>query len=289
MFLWALSFPLSEILMDSYGAVALSALRLILSSSILLLLWWKIEGFVVLCHAPWKRGTVIGGIGFGIGSILLLIGQEISDPVTPAIAVAMMPVAGAALEVWLDGRKLNSILVMGIVVAILGGWVAAGVSDDDPASATQASIVGMILCLAAVVLFAWATRATTKGLSELSHLGRCTITLIGAMLVNGVIFAFGLMLHSPYTAIGATDIVSLSMLLFSGLAGMALSQLLWIRGAATLGILVASVHMNAVPFYVMIIVVLALSAPWQWLQALGGVLVLIGVLLTQLSARIRSD
>jgi len=48
-----------------------------------------------------------------------------------------------------------------------------------------------------------------------------------------------------------------------------------------LGILIASLHMNAVPFYVMLIVVMFLGDPWGWDQAIGAVLVATGVLLAQ--------
>ena len=39
--------------------------------------------------------------------------------------------------------------------------------------------------------------------------------------------------------------------------------------------------MNAVPFYVMLIVVMLFGDPWVWDQAIGAVLVATGVLLAQ--------
>jgi len=39
--------------------------------------------------------------------------------------------------------------------------------------------------------------------------------------------------------------------------------------------------MNAVPFYVMLIVVMFLGDPWGWDQAIGAALVATGVLLAQ--------
>ena len=44
-----------------------------------------------------------------------------------------------------------------------------------------------------------------------------------------------------------------------------------------MGILIASLHMNAVPFYVMLILVMLLGDPWGWDQAIGAVLVATGV------------
>lgn len=43
----------------------------------------------------------------------------------------------------------------------------------------------------------------------------------------------------------------------------------------------ASFHMNAVPFYVMVIVVLSLGRDWDWMQAIGAALVAVGVLVSQ--------
>jgi hypothetical protein len=47
-----------------------------------------------------------------------------------------------------------------------------------------------------------------------------------------------------------------------------------------LGIGLSSLHMNAVPFYVMIIM-FALGAAWNWPQAYGAVIVALGVLIAQ--------
>ena len=71
------------------------------------------------------------------------------------------------------------------------------------------------------------------------------------------------------------------MLLIFSLPAIAISQLLWIWAAGGLGILLASLHMNAVPFYVMVIVVIFLGDPWGWDQAIGAALVATGVLLAQ--------
>ena len=47
-----------------------------------------------------------------------------------------------------------------------------------------------------------------------------------------------------------------------------------------IGIGIASFHLNAAPFYVMIIV-FALGSDWNWMQALGAAILTIGTLLAQ--------
>ena len=43
-------------------------------------------GVVSLSQLPWKKGFWIGFLGFGIGSMLLLLSQSMTNAVTAALA-----------------------------------------------------------------------------------------------------------------------------------------------------------------------------------------------------------
>lgn len=276
MMIWSFAFPIAEVLIETWGAVAVVLYRLLIGVTFLLLVWLWREGIDTLRSADWSRGIGVGGIGFGVGSILFLVGQEMADAVTPAIAAAMMPIVGAVLEVLLDQRRLTSRLSLGICLALAGGLLATGTRFGEGSFGW-----GSLLCLLSVVLFAWGTRATTRNFPSLSAVGQTSVTLLGALVVVFVIYLGMLVAGIPGTAIGSLDRLNLGLLVFSSVASLALAQFLWIRGAAGLGILLASFHMNAVPFYVMLIVVLFLGADWSWWQAGGAALVMLGVLVAQ--------
>ncbi len=276
--MWAVGFPAAEILLHSWGAIALVLLRQILSVGILLILWIVADGLPQVVNAPWRRGVSVGSIGFGFGAILLMVGQKMSDPVTPAIAAAMMPIAGAALEVAFDGRRFRPALLLGIVFALAGGLLATGVNLADSTFG-----VGALLCLVAVFLFAWATRATTRNFSSLSPIGQTTITLVGGMIFMMLAYVVSFVTGYQEAAIGKLDFQHLILLMIFSFASLALAQLLWIWSAGRLGILLASFHMNAVPFYVMVTVVLFLSGEWNWMQAIGAAFVALGVVISQLA------
>ena len=76
------------------------------------------------------------------------------------------------------------------------------------------------------------------------------------------------------------DGYGLLMLLIYAFCGLAISQVFWILGVAKLGIGMASFHLNATPFYVMLIV-LAMGGSWDWMQALGAAVLAIGVVVAQ--------
>ena len=276
MFMWAFAFPASEVLLQTWGVMALILVRTILAVSTLTVIWLWVDGFSKLRLAPWFHGLKIGGIGFGIGAILLLVGQKMSDPVTPAIAAAMMPIAGAAVEVVLDKRMLKLHLIVAIVLAFIGGIFAGGVNLNDVTFG-----IGALFCVIAIVLFAWVTHATTNDLKLLSPIGQTAITLIGCLTVVLVAYIVSVIIGVKEYHIGLTGVTETTLLMVMAVASIALAQLLWIWGAGGLGILLASLHMNIAPFYVMAIVVIFMGDQWNWSQALGAALVGIAVLIAQ--------
>ena len=277
MLLWATGFVALEYLLDDWGVLSLSSLRLVVSVVFLVLWWGWTEGWAKVLGAPWRKGVVIGGLGWGVGSVFLLMGQKLSDPVTVTMVVAMMPIAGAATEIVFDNRRLSWRLVVGLVLAVLGGYLATG------AQLTQGHFgFGVALCFGAIFLFAWVTRATTRQFETLSRTGQTTVTLCGGMLVTLAWYGISIVAGFGETHIGTIDTGDWLPLLIFLLPSSGIAQLLWIHGAGKLGILLASFHMNAVPFYVMVILVALSLGQWHWLQVGAVALVALGVLVSQM-------
>ena len=218
----------------------------------------------------------MGGVGFGIGAVLLLVGQKMSDPVTPAVAAAIMPIAGAAVEVIFDKRRLQLHLIIAIALALIGGLLAGGVNLGDATFG-----VGTLFCVIGIFLFAWVTRAATRDFQTLSSIGQTTVTLIGCLIVVIIIYGICLITSLGETNIGSISPTNIVLLVVMSVASIAIAQLLWIWGADRLGILFASLHMNVAPFYVMAIVVIFMGEHWVWGQAFGAIIVGVGVLIAQ--------
>tara|TARA_B100000927_G_scaffold285756_1_gene276259 strand:+ start:216 stop:485 length:270 start_codon:yes stop_codon:yes gene_type:complete len=76
--------------------------------------------------------------------------------------------------------------------------------------------------------------------------------------------------------------LNIGLLFIYAFLGLGLSQIFWIKAVEDIGIGVASFHLNAAPFYVMIIV-FVLGSEWNWMQALGAAILTVGTVLAQLS------
>ena len=241
----------------------------------LLPVWWLLEGGAVLRAANWGRGVWIGGVSIGLGAFMLVVGQGLTDSVTVAVISAAMPVIGIGIEVVLDGKKITPSLVLGTLLSLVGGLMAlSGVRGGTGLG------LGALLCFGAVLLFTVGSRLTVTAFPQLTAVGRTTVTLTGATLATGVAAAVSLLLGAPgpnWAVLGLKEFGALA--LFS-IGGLAISQMLWIASIGSIGIALASLHINATPFYVMI-TLFVLGGDWRWSQALAAAIVGLGVLVAQ--------
>jgi len=274
MLIWAAALPAADVLIPNVPPLPLTAARMALAGLFLLPIWWMIEGTGTLRSAAWVKGTLIGAL-IATGAFCLVLGQAMTDAVTVAIVAATMPVLGIALEVAFDGRKLHGGLVLGVILSLLGGLLAL---SGKPLGLELG--LGAGLSFASVFVFTFGSRFSVTALPGMTPLGRTTITLCGAGIASGLLALGSAALGAEgpnWAVLGWKD---LGALLMFSVAGLSISQLLWIMSIGSLGIGLAALHINATPFYVMLIL-FALGGVWDWYQALGALIVGIGVLVAQ--------
>ena len=275
MLIWAMGLPAASLLLATVPPLPLTAARMLMAAACLLPLWGLVEGFGALRTAPWRKGVLIGGGTLGLGAFLLVLGQGMTDAVTVAVISASMPVVGIAIEVLLDGRKLSRNLVVGVLLSLLGGWLAL---DDGPDGMSLG--MGAALCFVSVVVYTLGSRLTVTSFVALSPLGRTTVTLTGAAMATTVAASGAALAGASapqWQALGWTELGALAIF---AIGGLAISQFLWIRSVGHLGIALSSLHINATPFYVSLIM-FALGGHWSWSQAAAAALVGLGVLVAQ--------
>ena len=276
---FSFGFPAAEVLLQSWGTMSLIAVRNLLGLALILAIWFAVEGLSATRNARWMRGMWIGAVGFGTGSALLVVTQSLTDPVTTALAAATMPVGGVALEVALDGRRLTRNFVFGIGLVLLGGFLATGVNWQDAGFG-----LGAAVGLSASALFAWGSRGTVKNLPGMTPLGQTAVTTVGMALFCMVVFAVFALAGSDFAIVPVMDANGWGLMLIYAWVALAISQVFWIYGVSGLGIGVASFHLNAAPFYVMLIL-LAFGGSWSWMQAVGAAVLTAGVVIAQRRSR----
>lgn len=275
MVVWAAGLPAANLLIPHVPALPLAAMRTGLAAAVLLPVWWAVEGATVMRAAAWGRGVVVGGICLGLAAILLIVAQAATDAATVAVIAATSPVFGMLLEAALDGRRITRRMVLGLAFSLGGGLMAYGAAVGSLSLGVGAAAAfGSVLC------YTWGSRATVEMFPAMTPLGRTAITASGAAVTTGAAAAawaaFG-GAAPDWAALGWREAGALALF---GIGSIAISQLLWITSVGRLGIGVASLHTNAAPFYVMLIL-LAFGGGWNWSQAAGAAVVVAGVLVAQ--------
>lgn len=274
MLIWAAGLPANEILLPLLPPLSLSAARFGLAAAALLPFWVLVEGAGVLRGAGWLKGIAVGGM-IGLGGLFVILGQSLTDAVTVAVISATMPIVGIALEVVLDGRRLTPALVLGLALAVVGGIVALGGGVGGLSLG-----FGALICFASVVTFTLGSRLTVTAFPALTPLGRTTVTLTGAAIATLIIAPLHAITFGPVPDFGLLGPKEFGALAVFAIGSLAVSQVLWILSVGKLGIGLAALHINATPFYVMLIL-FAFGAAWNWQQAFGAAIVGVGVLVAQ--------
>ena len=273
--LFAMGFPAAEYLLDDWDVVSVITARNVSSFILIFFIWLAIEGIQKVRSALWFKGFLIGATGFGIGSFLIRILQSLTSPVIAVLACATMPVFAVTLEILFDGRKMTLWFFFGVILVLIGGYIASGATFDNNGIGF-AALIGLI----GVALFGWASRATVKNLPGMSTLGQTSVTSFGMAGISAVLYLFCYILGLTETT-SVITINHLGLVLIYGWLGLGISQILWIKGISQLGIGIASFHLNAAPFYVMFVLFL-LGDSWIWYQAIGALIVITGVIIAQL-------
>lgn len=280
MLAWACGFPAAEFLLASWPPLALIAARFAFAVALLMIIWVMRDGVQALMTVRWGRGTLVGGLTFGLGAYLLLLAQSLTDAVTVAIIASACPVAAAIVEVAHGTRRMTGAFLIGLGASVVGGIVAIG-------GGTVGSLgLGALAAIFSCFLFVYGSLYTVRDYSHLSEVGRSTVTLVG-----GLVFTAGALLISHMMGLDVLptrviDAEQIGLLAIYAIAGMALSQVMWIASVGRLGVAVASFHINVAPFYVMLIM-FALGDGWSWPKALGAGIVIAGVVVAQKPPRRR--
>ncbi len=274
MLTWAVGFPAVEVLLQSWPPLALNVARLALAACVMFPIWFLIDGPARILNARWRHAVLVGGVGMGVGTVLLLLAQKLTDPVTVAIILSCAPLIATILEQVSGTRRMTRNFAFGLLASVVGGLIAT--SAIAPAQLG----LGAVCAVLSTCCFCWSSLATARDFPDLSQMGRTTITMLGGLVVAGLLLFGAGKIGMTIRPAKSFDLHQAGMLAIYALVAVGLSQMLFISSIGKLGVAVASFHMNIAPFYVMVIMVM-LGDEWSWTRALGAGIVALGVVLAQ--------
>lgn len=274
MLIWAASLPAADHIIPLLSPEHLSAVRMVPAAIFLILVWALWEGLGPLRRTNWIRGIAVGAL-ISLSAWFMIKGQAIGGAVTAAVISSTMPIVGIALEVAFDGRKITLALILGLVLSILGALLALDSGTDGLSLGW-----GALFCFAFVLSFTLGSRLTVTRFPKETSLGRTAVTMTGAAITAATVTLVQTASGTPLPGFDAWGLTEALALLLYSIGALGVSQLFWLMSIERLGIGLSALHINAAPFYVMLIL-FALGGSWNWPQAGAAALVALGVLIAQ--------
>ena len=275
---WGANVPVTKVMLAHFDLIPMSAIRTAAASVILGALLLLVEGVGALrIDLGFRRFALLGLMMGGFFTIYTL-GLQFSNPITAATVAVAGPLVSAVTVRLVTGFRFDAGFPVALALTLLGGAILAAPSllGSGPVSFGGGEIL-VLLSNALWTLYSLKAQAWFDRASQLHRAYVASVSAMGWMiLVSVVLVALGWS-RSP---LAVTDVWAWAQLLGVALFASGLGGYFWNIGASRLGVAVASLWVNLVPFFAVLWSMAYGFVPNAY-QIVGGLVALSGVVYMQ--------
>lgn len=275
---WGANVPISKVLLQHFDLVPMSALRTSVAGLVVALLLLAVEGARSL-RIRLALGRFLA-LGLMMASFFTVytVGILYSNPISAAAVQVAGPLV-SAVTVWLvTGQRFDPGFGTALLLTVLGGAILASGSLLGKGHVTLGG--GEIIVLASNALWTLYSIKAQAWFDRESQLHRTYVANVSAMgwmiALAAVLVGFG-WAHSPFVP---HNLWIWSQFAIIGIFSSGFGGYFWNIGASRLGVAVASLWVNLVPFFAVLWSVLYGFTPNAY-QIGGGLVALSGVVYMQ--------
>lgn len=277
---WGSAVPFNVVLLRYLDPFVLTSFRMMLSVVILLdFVAWKEPGPLWRMPLNLRRFLVLGFYMAGF-NVFYTLSVLWSNPITIAALSVAMPLTGALVARVMLGTRLENGFGIALVLTIVGGALVVYGQPGFDASALGLR-GGEVLMV--VAMFSW-NIYSVKAQQWLGHLGQARLTLVSSLstcLWLGAIMALMLALGVAQWPAQTPPVQAFAMVFYLALFSAAVGNFLWNFGVSVVGLPISSLYINLSAVFA-VLIAMAFGFHPTWLQLLGGLVVLAGVLYMQI-------
>ena len=274
--IWATMFPATEYLLNNWDPVAITFVRMSGGGLVLLVVFALLEDVsATLRAAPWGKIVLLGIVGVALSTFLFAWGIQLSSAVAGALIAATGPIVAALIGVVFK-QPLQKGIVLGILLAVSGGICAALANGAGTADFRGGEIV-VLLAMAIWVWYSYNCQRWLKGLSQVSIAALTVATgSIGFAAYVGMAELSGF-----HDVRFGTELKEWLLIGWLSIGPASTAIFLWHFGVSRVGVTIGSMYQNLVPIIVVLITI-SLGRYPSYLHLIAGVLIIAGVLYTQI-------
>ena len=276
---WGANLPVSKVMLSYFDLFPMSALRIVAATAALAALLWLVEGRRALTIDIDARRFVWLGLMMSGFFALYLVGLQFSNPITVAAVQVAGPLVSAATVRVVTGLRFDPGFGVALGLTLLGGLILAASNLSGAGHVTFGG--GEIVVLSSNTLWTlYSIKAQLWFADRASQLHRAYVASLSAMGWL-ILLSLGLITvgwaRSP---LGVTDGWAWAQLLTVAMFASGFGSYAWNIGASRLGVAVASLWVNMVPFFAVLWSMAYGFVPNVY-QIAGGLVALSGVVYMQ--------
>lgn len=274
--IWAINFIFIKIALDEFSPLAFNGIRLAFASIILVLvLIFTKQGIRVLKKDIWKL-VVLGIIGNTVYQLLFIHGINLTTASNTSIIMAMTPASVALLSSLFKHEKIHWAAWFGIALSFVGFYL---VITKQPGTFVFSweNLRGDMMIFCGNLVWAIYTVFSKPLLSRITPLKWSSLTL-----------AIGTVFYLPFcvSAFSRQDFGQISfkawaILAFSGIFALAVSYVAWYSSVKRVGNSKTVIYGNIIPIFTVIFAYIFIAERIGLWQAVGALIILVGVYLTR--------
>ena len=277
--IWGVNFSVMKLAIAQIPALPFTAVRFTLASLLLWLALRAIEGPARLASADLRRLVILGVVGNTFYQIAFILGLAHTTATNSALIVATVPTVVAVIAGLMGFERVTARMWCGIGLGTLGVGLVIAASGVEFSTGT---LRGDLLTVLGVLCWAGYTVGLRRLPDGISPLRVTTVTSIAG--TPGLVLA-GLpeLVRLDWSAVSTT---AWGALAYATLLSLVVAYILWNRSVQAVGGTRTAIYMCVTPL-------VASAAAWAMLgeqarpsQAVGAILIIVGVLLTRVDRAI---
>ncbi|MFZ2145917.1 MAG: DMT family transporter [Sedimentisphaerales bacterium] len=279
---WGGTFVAGRIVSQNVGPFSIAFLRFAIASIFLILLTWNIEGKLpALKKFQIIPVILLGMTGIFTYNVMFFKGLKIIQASRASLIIATCPVFITIFSAFFLKEKLNLTKGLGIVISVCGAVVAISKGNINRIFETGLGLGELYIfcCVLSWVAYSLLGKAVMNNLSPLASVSYSAV--VGAVALSIPAYFEGL-----FQNIRNQSVLDWLCISYLGVFGTVIGFVWYYQGVERLGPTKAGLFINFVPIFAILCAFFILQEPITPSLAVGTVLVISGVYLTNKTPKV---
>jgi drug/metabolite transporter (DMT)-like permease len=275
-FLWGSVFSVIKYSLQEIEPLAFATARFIGVALFLLLVALLLEGKPTIHREDWLRVAIAGGIGIGLYQIIFTLGIYYTTASNSSLLLATGPIFTFLFAVLFREERITFLQIGGILVSFIGVTMIVG-AQSGGLTLSREHLKGDLFLLTCAAINGLVAVISKRPLKRHSALRFTTVTMILGT-ISMLPFTWRALVHQPWARLSLNGWLGLG---YSSLFAAGIGYVLWLRAIGEIGPTRTMVYNYLIPVVAVGLAILTLGERFVLLQALGALIVFLGIALAR--------